>query len=192
MEKKSFGNNVSEKYGFIWVAPERTGSRKVAEILTYYGFTNNGNKIFNAGEYSFSHYYNSSENNNDYPLICNVRNPYARTYAVFKNYYHKIQDKSKDNFKRYLFKDVSDDITKNIITNPILTKKPSHIIRLEYLFEDLIKLPFIFDVLTESQLKMLCLHGKPLDDWEQYYDQETKELVFDLTKHHFYEWGYEK
>ena len=33
--------NVSERYKTIWLAPERTGSRKVSEILTFYDFKQN-------------------------------------------------------------------------------------------------------------------------------------------------------
>ena len=47
--------NVSEKYKTIWLAPERTGSRKVSEILTFYDFKRNNSPVFNFGNYNFSH-----------------------------------------------------------------------------------------------------------------------------------------
>lgn len=185
------GSNISEKYKCEWVAPERTGSRKVAEILTFYGFKNNENPIYSCNNH-FHRHNGPNEKYGDYLLICNARNPYSRTYSIFKNLYPVQQDKSKESFKKFLFQELESSYVKNMVINPIFSRKPNHIIRLENIFEDLIKLPFIFDVLTEPQVKMLSSHGKLLDEWEQFYDQETKEFVFDLTKHHFHEWGYEK
>jgi len=78
------------------------------------------------------------------------------------------------------------------LVKPIFTKTPNYLVRLEYMYEDLMKLPFILEVLNTSQLEMLCSHGKPIEDWEQFYDQETKDFVYSLTKHHFDVWGYEK
>lgn len=184
-------HNISEKYKVEWVAPERTGSRKVAEILSYYGFSNNGKPLYHYNNYFHSHY-GPDEKYKEYTLISNARNPYARTYSIFKNLYPQSIDKSKEKFKKYLFEEMEKDITKRMIVNPFFEKPPAYIVRLEYMFEDLLKLPFIFDVLNESQLKMLCSHGKPLEEWEKYYDQETKEFVYGLTKHHFDVWGYEK
>ena len=185
------GSNISEKYKCEWVAPERTGSRKVAEVLSYFGFTNNGKPIFSANSYIFSHL-GPNEKYEDYTLICNARNPYARTYSIFKNYVPQERDKGKDSFKKFLFEKMEKDITKEMIINPVFQRTPNHIIKLENMAQDLLKLPFITDKLDESQVNMLTIHGKPLDEWEQYYDTETKEFVYNLTKHHFIAWGYEK
>lgn len=185
------GSNISEKYKCEWVAPERTGSRKVAEVLTYFGFTNDGRPIYTANNHFYLHE-GPNEFYKDYILICNARNPYARTYSIFKNLFPQELDKGKDSFKKFLFEKMEKDITQRMIVNPVFQRKPNFIIRLEHMAEDLLKLPFITDKLKDSQVNMLTMHGKPLEDWEQYYDSETKEFVYNLTKHHFYFWGYEK
>lgn len=184
-------SNISEKYRCEWVAPERTGSRKVAEVLTYFGFTNNNKPIYHYNNHFHLHN-GPNEKYKDYILICNARNPYARTYSIFKNLYPQSIDKSKESFKKYLFEDMEKNITGPIVVKPIFTKIPDYLVRLEYMYEDLMKLPFILEVLNTSQLEMLCSHGKPIEDWEQFYDQETKDFVYSLTKHHFDVWGYEK
>lgn len=185
------GSNISEKYKCEWVAPERTGSRTVAEILSFFGFKNNDRPVFHFGQHAHFHE-GPNENYKDYILISNARNPYARTYSIFKNFYQGDRDKSKESFKKYLKTIQNNGPTLNMVVSPKFTKNPDYVIRLEHIFEDLTKIPFIMDILTEDQLKMLTSHGKPLDDWEQFYDQESKDIVYGLTKHHFLVWGYEK
>lgn len=185
------GSNISEKYKCEWVAPERTGSRKVAEILTFFGFKNNEKPVFSTNQHAH-HHGGPDDKYNEYTLICNARNPYARTYSIFKNLYQYNGDKSKESFKNYLKNDLKNGRTLKMVVSPHFTKNPDYIIRLEYIVEDLLKLPFIFDVLTENQVKMLASHGKELEDWEPFYDQESKDIVYNLTKHHFDVWGYEK
>ncbi len=189
---KVFGNNVSEKYKFIWVAPERTGSRKVAEVLTYYGFQNNGTRVFEVGNYAFNHYYTPDEKYEDYKIVCNTRNPYSRVYSLFKNFYGKSLKKDKDSLKSFLVNNLVSGEMVKMVMNPILSKKPDYVIRLEHMSEDLLKLPFISDVLTEEQVRMISSHGKEIEEWEQYYDLESKNIVYSYCKDHFIFGGYEK
>lgn len=179
--------NISAKYGFQWIAPERTGSRKVAEILSYYGFTNNGNKIFQSSqrEFSYFHGYEPSDRYENFKLIYNTRNPYSRVYSLFKNFYGTIKEKDSSSFKKYLINHLSNGMMEKMITNPILDERPDYVIRLENMTEDLMKLPFIFDVLNEKQIRLLTEHGKPIEEWESFYDQESKDIVYEYCKHQF-------
>jgi hypothetical protein len=184
--------NISEKYKFIWLAPERTGSRKVAEILSYYGFTNGGSTLFRVGEYNFSHYSKELDKYEGYKLICNTRNPYSRVYSLFKNFHSLSPDKSKESFKKYLINDLSRGQTNRMLNNPPHDIKPDYLVRVEYMTEDLLKLPFIFDVLTEKQVRLFSYHEKPIEDWEVFYDDESKNIVYNLLKYQFDLFGYEK
>ena len=80
----------------------------------------------------------------------------------------------------------------NEVQNPILTKEPNYIIRLEHMEQDLFKIPFITDRLTSKQLSLMCQHGKEIEDFEVYYDQESKDIVYEYCKHLFILGGYEK
>jgi hypothetical protein len=91
--------NVSEKYKAIWLAPERTGSRKISEVLSFYDFKQNNKPIFYFGNYNFSHVTPSDGRYSDYKIISNARNPYYRVYSLFKNYYGESLEKNKDNFR---------------------------------------------------------------------------------------------
>ena len=184
--------NVSEKYKTIWLAPERTGSRKVSEILTFYDFKQNDTPVFNFGNYNFSHVMPTDGRYSDYKIICNTRNPYSRVYSLFKNFYDKFDFKNKGNFKKYLIEDLPNGQMTRMVVNPILNRVPDHIIRLEYMTEDLLKLPFIYDVLNEKQIKLLAQHGKEIDEWEPFYDQESKDIVYEYCKDQFIFGGYSK
>jgi hypothetical protein len=193
------GGNISEKYKFQWIAPERTGSRKVAEVLSYYDFNHLGDKIYNYGRYNYSHKTIVNENlwkviypSLQYKTICNARNPYGRTYSLFKNFYSQIRDKSKEGFRRYLTEDLPRGQTMSMVVEPKWDKPFDYVIRLEHMKDDLMKLPFILDVLTESQVEMMSSHGKEIENWEEFYDDEMKEIVYNLTEHHFNLWGYKK
>lgn len=185
-------NNVSDKYKFEWIAPERTGSRQLAEVLTYYGFKRNGTPLFNNGRYNYSHFSLFDEHYSDYKLICSARNPYGRVYSIFKNFYQSISDKSIVGFKQFLTNDLPKGQTLQMVLNPRPNISYDYVIRLEHLVDDLLKLPFISDVLTETQLRMVCSHGKEIDNWEPFYDDDMKEIVYKLTEYQFKAWGYDK
>jgi len=192
MREVSTNNNVSEKYKFEWIAPERTGSRKVAEVLSYYGFKRNNQPIFMTGSYYYGHADKFNELYSGYKVICNARNPYGRVYSIFKNFYKTIPDNSIVGFKQYLTNDLPKGQTLKMVLSPEPNRSYDYVVRLEHMVDDLLKLPFISDVLTETQLKMICSHGKEIEDWREFYDDEMKEIVYNLTKYQFEKWGYEK
>ena len=185
-------NNISEKYKFEWIAPERTGSRKVAEVLNYYEFKRNNQPIFMTGYYNHVHSAKFNELYSGYKVICNARNPYGRVYSIFKNFYNMIRDKSIVGFKQYLTNNLIQGQTLKMVLSPEPNRSYDYVVRLEHMVDDLLKLPFISDVLTETQLKMICSHGKEIEDWREFYDDEMKEIVYNLTKYQFEKWGYEK
>jgi hypothetical protein len=184
--------NVSEKYKTIWLAPERTGSRKVSEVLAFYDFKQNNEPVFHFGNYNFSHVMPTDGRYSDYKIISNARNPYSRVYSLFKNFYDKSLKNNKNNFKKYLTEDLPRGQMAPMVVNPILSRVPDHIIRLEYMSEDLMKIPFIYDVLNKKQIGLLTQHGKEIDEWESFYDQESKDIVYEKCKDHFIYWGYKK
>jgi len=58
--------------------------------------------------------------------------------------------------------------------------------------EDIKKIPFIYDILTEKQLNYMIIHGKEIDEWQSFYDSDMKEIVYNVCKHQFDIFGYEK
>jgi hypothetical protein len=185
-------NNISDKYKFEWIAPERTGSRQLAEVLSYYGFKRGEKSVFTNGSFNYSHISPRDEYYSDYKLLCSARNPYGRVYSIFKNFYQRISDKSIVGFRQFLTHDLPSGQTLQMVLNPNPSLVYDYVIRLEHLVDDLLQLPFISDVLTETQLRMICEHGKEIDNWELFYDNDMKEIVYNLTEYQFKAWGYNK
>lgn len=180
------GYNVSERYKMIWYAPERTGTRTIAKILNYYGFTCNGKPLVYNEIMNYSHYVPDVNLYSGYQTICTVRNPYSRTLSIFKNYTHK-----SISFKEFIFSELKKR-QHNSLFNPIVDKPFNYVVKLENMYQDLLNIPFIHDKLTDTQLKYMCEHGKEIDEWESHYDDESKEMVYKLVPSHFEYFGYSK
>jgi hypothetical protein len=183
------GYNVSEYYKSVWLAPSRTGSRSIAEILTYYDFKYNGKPVFLYNEHNYTHISPNLQDYQNYTIICSARNPYSRLLSHFQNYGHQFEIKNKINFRKYVENQMW--MTNNL-HHPVMDKEPDYVIRLEHLKEDLIKIPFISDKLTKKQLDLYLKHGKDIEAWEHFYDEDIKEIIYESFKNHFIFWNYEK
>ena len=190
--------NVNENYGFIWIAPERVGSRSTAKIFTFCGFMCRGKQLSFGNALNYTHNWEIPKKYKDYKIISSARNPYSRTLSLYKNFVYGYDDIT---FREYVlgltcgkpeenFKDGSSKY--DTFVNPLFEKQPEYVIRLENIHEDIKKIPFIFNHLTEQQLEIMCDHGKEIEEWESHYDQEMKDLVYEHLKHQFDMWGYER
>jgi hypothetical protein len=180
--------NYSEKYNSIWCAPPRTGSRCVTRILSYFGFSSDALERGDTGDYFHSHEFEPDRIPEDVVIISNARNPYGRLYSLYKNF-----GISTNSFEYFVLNEFVNP-TKHVsyLNEPRYIKKPDYIIRIENMKEDILKIPFIGDKLNENQVDYLTQHGKPIEDWEGFYTQEMKDIVYNKWKIHFNFWGYEK
>lgn len=185
------GYNVSEKYKFLWWAPERTGSRGTANVLSYFDFNLNGKVVSDSKTYYYTHQCLYDNQYEGYKIIGNVRNPYGRILSIFQNYGGE-PNINRESFKQYLFDKVTNGKDSEIIHRPNFIKTPDYVLRLEHLEEDYSKLPFVKNRFTESQIHWLTIHGKPIIDWEEFYDQEMKEFVYKLCQEQFERFEYGK
>lgn len=184
--------NISEKYNYQWIAPERTGSRKVAEFLCYFGFTNYGETIFSSNNYKYTHYCDIYEPEKKFKIICNARNPYARTLSIYRNFINPQSKVNRTDFSDFIKEKLMLTRYINPVQNPKLPVSPDYVVRLEHMSEDLKKIPFVLEKFTSEQVDKMTFHPKPLFAWEEFYDQELKDIVYSYTSHQFEMWGYER
>jgi hypothetical protein len=160
--------NISYKHNVIWWAPERCGTKITREILSDYDFfvyNSKTNDEISLKERYTSHFNQIPEEFSNYKLICSVRNPYDRIFAVFlltqygdvvieKSIYQKIKERFNEwvlesFIKRKTLVELSkfnqtDNINYNFFSKWTFDSRiPEYFIRMENLKEDLENLSFI-------------------------------------------------
>ena len=136
--------NVNHELKTIWWLPSRTASRSVSEIPAYYKFINAENNL--PLHTSYTHSIRIPKGCEDYTIICNIRNPYAK---VLSSWHLRCFSKDKNTEKPIIEMSFSEFLQRHISTSSeehqILqqSRKPNIYIRMEYLVEDLHQVPFI-------------------------------------------------
>lgn len=190
--------NVSEKYKSLLWLPERTGSGTTAKIMSHYDFKCGDYLLIDKNRWGYTHHCGINSQYKDYTLISTARNPYSRVLSIYKSlsgYPEELKGNTQEKFKKYLqwvYSKNNNELHYDYITNPRIGLKSQYLIRLEHLEEDYIKIPFIFDVFSYDELKSKLIYHKKIDDWQHFYDEYMKNIVYDMCKIHFHIWGYEK
>jgi len=198
--------NISQKYKFFSWTPQRTGSTHFTNILDKLGFQSadinlETKKIsnFRAGA-QHNHTCILFEGHWDYKFISSIRNPYSMIISQVG----ASSMKDEQNIKGLLRARVE-----NIMQNPVSwvgccacfhKRKPDYVIRLEHLYEDWLKLPFVpnhalnlsgeLEKLTKIRLNNSKNNGG--DYWKKYYDQSLADLVYYNHPDWFELFGYDK
>ena len=187
--------NISESYNFIWWAPQKSATRTSAQILSVYGCKYNERPIFLSHTMTSCNFTSNCtlpQGLENYLLIINSRNPYARTYSIFKSCFNGCFIKDKENFTKFLYDGLHWSGLKESIVNPPKPNKEFINIRTENIRNDFNKLPFLNEKLTEKQVDLILEPTKPSTDWERFYTKESREIVYKLTEHQFELFGYKK
>jgi len=198
--------NVSHEHRcFIWLPP-KTATTRASGIFEKFGFvtlplqngyiTRTPNKKFRHNhEMSLFH---GSEN---YKLISTTRNPYSLMACKFKI---SQSDNSVDKFnqflKKFFYRRDIDDLYKNQkYREPWDKRIPDYFIRMEYMYEDYLKLPFVknTELFMSGELEKMCgiLVNENLINktpWKDLYDEECADMVYYNFSKHFEVIGYDR
>jgi len=179
-------STISEKHKcFLWLLP-RTGSNHMVSIMKNYDFKHyvhydNKKELYDE-KLGANHYcllFNGHEN---YEFISSIRNPYSYEVSFFRM--NKRVDNPKESFKRYIhgryYTRYGDE--KAIMKFP---RTPNFFIRMENLYEDYSKIPFIVnsEYYQSGELKKQVenkINNNIFDDrdWREFYDDECAEIVY--------------
>ena len=204
---KTWFVNISEQYKYFTWTPERTGSTHFTNLLTKLSFqtavVNEDNKIIEyKNEPTHNHFCQLIDNHMDYKFIITTRNPYAmmmsRTFA-FQNLNAELTQKEIEwKLEHY---------TQTFRTSEILCchcfqeRKPDYFVRLENLYEDWLKIPFVknHELYLSGELEKICKtrinEQKNTEDsnyWKKYYNQRLADLVYYNYINNFEFFGYDK
>lgn len=209
--------NVNHEHKIIWWAPERCGTKALANIFSKLGFEfyykNNFMENFVQSTYQ-SHQIEIPDEFSDYKIIFSTRNPYDRVLSLFSNFTNVGKNAlyTKDNpsnfiqkyeiFLKELFENEGKKLDKPLLNNFILkysfkTKVPDMIIRMESIIEDLSKIEFV----KNSELwKSGYIHDYLIDNehivrrpytFNTVYTRLGAKLVYEHHIKHFILGGYD-
>jgi hypothetical protein len=202
--------NVNHEHKIIWWAPERCGTKALANIFSKLGF-----EFYQKNTKSTyqSHEIEIPEEFSDYKIIFSTRNPYDRVISLFTNFTNVGKNTlyTKDSqshfiqkyeiFLKELFANADRKMNKPILNNYILkysfeNKVPDMIVRMESMIEDLSKIEFV----KNSDLwKSGYIHDYLIDNeyiirrpykFNKVYTQLGAKLVYEHHIKHFILCGY--
>jgi hypothetical protein len=210
MNEKIYGYNISEQHKcFLW-SPAKTGSMHVEFILTHFDFhfENSNYKRDIVKNYQDFPKHNHDcmlfEGHEDYKLIMTVRNPYSR---VLSQYLHglSIQNlaiETSSNFEDFtLFVEKLYPMSSSQLNNgfSLSTRVPDYSIRIENLYEDYLKIPFIKEsklnytgLLLDLCNKKIHENSQKLISYKGYFNQRISDLIYYNMVKYFDLFGYSK
>lgn len=202
---KKYSITYSEKEKMVLFLPEKTGTKHASFLFNYFDFTTD---IFNENEEiiyrnNFVEHHHGMEilkRFETYSIIRTARNPYSRLVSA---YYHlkkitEFQGKPMSDFKSYFSKRVSE---KQYFYNNgfFLGKTPTYFLRVENLYHDYIKIPFIKNsklnksgLLYEICNKKLHSNSENTKSMKEYYTKDMADYLYTNFKSYFDLLGYDK
>ena len=196
--------NISDKYKFFTWTAQRTGSTHFTDILNRLGFQSayfkDGKLVKYKNTVWHNHFCKFFENHWDYSFLISIRNPYSM--IISQTGAAKMQF-SLENQK------IIQARIENLMQNPLDVggccqcfhiRKPDYAVRLENLYEDWVRIPFVktHNLYLSGTLKELCkrkLNGFDIEDqnyWKKYYNQSLADLVYYNHPETFELYGYDR
>lgn len=209
--------NVNHEHKVIWWAPERCGTKALANIFSKLGFEFYTNlKEYEKGVKSDyqSHEIKVPESLSDYKIIFSTRNPYDRVLSLFSNFTNvgknSLYMKGNENsfIKKYeiflneLFSSDHKQSDKIILKNYIQKysmngKGPDTVIRLESMIEDLSKIEFVknSDLWKSGYINDYLIDNEYIINrnykFNKVYTTQGAKLVYENHIKHFILGGYD-
>jgi len=208
----------SEEHGvYVWF-PSKTGSNHSYKVLKSCGFKNymysrKSNSLSPTNLDGYGHSLSKFPGNEHYSLISTARHPYTRLVSYFKflncftvkknnPLYYTISDSLEE--RKFKFRSFLNEMFASTLNHPALesyntTRVPNFFLRVENLYEDYCKIPFIFSTIFRSsgELEKVCLKKEnenkiDLTPWQEYFDQYTADLIYSKTENYCNLLGYDK
>jgi len=201
---KPYFLNISEKYkAFTWT-PEKTGSTHFTDILDRLGFQSAYFEDFKLKSFKKSVHHNHSctffENHFDYKFIISMRNPYTMMFSQAGGPRMEFDEKNTNQI-RIRMEDILSQLEPNFCCQCFHIRKPDYAIKLENLYEDWIKIPFVaqHELNLSGELKKLTqrklnhyMNGKEINYWKRFYNQSLADLVYYNHPESFDLFGYDR
>lgn len=208
----------SEEHGvYVWL-PSKTGTNHSYKVLKSCGFKNyfyskKSNSLSPTNIDGYNHSLSKFPRDEQYSLISTARHPYTRLVSYFKfsrcfkdkknnPLYYTISDSLKERkfkFSSFLDEMFTLDFNHSALESYRTTRIPNFFLRVENLYEDYCKIPFIFsnEFRSSGELEKICLKKEneskiDLTPWQEYFDQSIADLIYSKTENYCNLLGYDK
>ena len=186
---------------FVWLVA-RTGSNHMVSVLKNFDFkhyVSYEGKSPKVHEHILdaNHYCTLFEGHENYKFMASIRNPYSLEVSTFRM--NKKVDNFKEEFRKYLEDKYYSGLPgfKSILDLRI--RIPDYYVRMEHMFEDYSKIPFISEseYFHSGKLKQQVqtkINNNTFDDrdWREFYDDSTADIVYYNNSKIFDTFHYEK
>lgn len=210
--------NISQEHRMIWLAPERCATQITKKILSNYNFSfavpslQDDNPNFQEKRHFHSNIVD--EPYTDFQIILNIRNPYDLVFSFYVNNFSskpitKDSKNVKENFNKWVNKAFLNH-GYHVFLCPLYNekdflfnkwdfkddKKIDFVLKVETLYDDIIKIPFIKDTsdTIKEEIKYLIQNNgffnKRYFKFNELYDFRSAQLVYHFFKPLFYKFGY--
>jgi hypothetical protein len=196
----------SDTHKSILWTPMKTGSSHATFMFTHFDFTTKGfdketfELVNSQPPNKIVHHHNCfiTDELMDYDVICTTRNPYARILsAFFYTYNMRNEELTVQNFRKFFAKEMEKPVMlyEAYFGYP---KTPKYFLRMENLYEDYLKLPFVFEsnIFQWGLLRDLCdmkiNKGKNSIPTSEFFTMDMIDYFYDNFRNLFDINGYEK
>ena len=196
---KQYRLNVSKINKSILWTPQKTGSVFNTQVFNFFDFYTDLIQYdlgLNDETIDFLYHGHSCylfEGHQDYSLICSTRNPYSRLVSLFQHTKDYGQKEYQEGFKEFINKLFPFEGTPYFHRGYHFKERvPDYFIRVESLFEDYGKIPFIknSEFYKSGFLEHICSKKrnenlKITKNWREYYTDETADIIYSSYQDYF-------
>lgn len=192
-----------ELNSFIWLPP-KCASTTLSWIFRYFDFDKYSFSVdkfipINNPTIHLGHSTNFPPNHENFIFICSIRNPYDRIMSYLKSAYGRTKNlQSVEFFRPTLNRNINEiDTPFNNHLKLFQNRKPDFIIRTENIFEDISKIPFVYNspIYNCGVIEKMCkkkINNSPEFDFGNFFSKEEI-LKINEINHLIFELGnYEK
>ena len=205
--KINVGINISLKHKtFLWLWG-KCGTTHMTQILKGLDFkfylVENNNLLLKNNHIVQDHSCYVFPGHENFKLLAAIRNPYAKFFSefIFTNNTEKIEcsQKNKERFREDLENRLNKRLRFTENCCDFFDREPDYPVRLENLFEDYSKIPFIVESdyyksgrLEEKTKVRVNVSNEDEFRWKKFYTQQTADMVYYRMPRYFELFGYDK
>lgn len=207
IEELNSSVNVSEKHKTILWLWKKCGTTHMTKILNKFDFKyyeiKDGGLSMLKNTIVQKHSCSLFEGHENYKIIAAIRNPYSRFFSEFtfnKNLEQFIPNEENiENFRQFIYQIT---VFSEVLSNECVDfseRVPDYPVRLENLYEDYSKIPFIVEseYYKSGELQKYVnqkenVSNKDENLWRKFYTQEVADLIYYRMPRYFELFGYDK